>query len=124
MKALWTVILLIISNGFMTYAWYGHLKQSGNDSFLAKWGFIGVVFISWGIAFFEYLFQVPANRIGFEGNGGPYNLFQLKIIQEVISLTVFTVFAVFIFKTDRFQWNYIAAMVCIVLAVFFVFKKW
>lgn len=107
----------------MTYAWYGHLQHNSNDSFLAKWGIVGVILVSWGIAFFEYLFQVPANKIGFEGNGGPFNLFQLKIIQEVISLSVFTLFALFVFKTERLQWNYLAAMVCMILAVFFVFKK-
>jgi uncharacterized protein len=124
MASFWTILLLVISNGFMTLAWYGHLQESGNTGWLSKWGLFGVILISWGIAFFEYLFQVPANKIGFEGNGGPFNLFQLKIIQEVVSLTVFTIFAVFVFKTDRLQWNYIAAMVCMVLAVFFVFKKW
>lgn len=124
MNAILTVVLLIISNAFMTYAWYGHLQQSNNDSWLAKWGLIGAILLSWGIAFFEYVFQVPANRIGFEGNGGPFNLFQLKIIQEVVSLTVFTLFALVVFKTERLQWNYIAAMICMALAVFFVFKKW
>lgn len=123
MSTIWTILLLIISNGFMTYAWYGHLQHSSNDSFLAKWGIFGVILLSWGIAFFEYVFQVPANKIGFEGNGGPFNLFQLKIIQEVISLSVFTIFALVVFKTERLQWNYLAAMVCMILAVFFVFKK-
>ncbi|MGN6647139.1 MAG: DMT family protein [Cytophaga sp.] len=122
MSALWTIVLLIISNGFMTYAWYGHLQQSDNAP-LAKWGIVGAIVLSWGIAFFEYVFQVPANKIGFEGNGGPFNLFQLKIIQEVISLSVFTFFALVVFRTERLQWNYIAAMVCLTLAVFFVFKK-
>jgi len=123
MNILWTILLLTISNGFMTYAWYGHLQNTGSNNFLAKWGIVGVILLSWGIAFFEYLFQVPANKIGFEGNGGPFNLFQLKIIQEVISLSVFTVFALLVFKTERFQWNYLAAMICMILAVFFVFKK-
>jgi uncharacterized protein (DUF486 family) len=124
MASIWTIILLIISNGFMTYAWYGHLQNSDSNTWLSKWGIFGAIILSWGIAFFEYVFQVPANKIGFEANGGPFNLFQLKIIQEVVSLTVFTVFALFVFKTERLQWNYIAAMICIVLAVFFVFKKW
>ncbi len=122
MSALWTIVLLIISNGFMTYAWYGHLQHSDHAP-LAKWGIIGAILLSWGIAFFEYVFQVPANKIGFAGNGGPFNLFQLKIIQEVISLSVFTFFALIVFRTERLQWNYIAAMVCMILAVFFVFKK-
>jgi uncharacterized protein (DUF486 family) len=124
MSSIWTIILLIISNSFMTYAWYGHLQHTNDNAWFSKWGIIGTILLSWGIAFFEYLFQVPANKIGFDGNGGPFNMFQLKIIQEIISLSVFTVFAVLIFKTEKFQWNYIAAMVCILLAVFFVFKKW
>jgi uncharacterized protein (DUF486 family) len=124
MNSIWTVILLIISNSFMTYAWYGHLQHSEHNGWLSKWGLVGTILVSWGIAFFEYMFQVPANKIGFDGNGGPYSMFQLKIIQEVVSLTVFTVFALYVFKTDKLQWNYIAAMICIVLAVFFVFKKW
>lgn len=80
--------------------------------------------VSWGIALFEYFFQVPANRIGYLGNGGPFDLFQLKIIQEVISLTVFTLFAVLIFKTDKLAWNHLVGFMFMVLAVFFVFKKW
>ena len=78
---------------------------------------------SWGIAFFEYCLTVPANRIGFQGNGGPFNLMQLKVIQEVISLTIFTVIVTFLFKGQPVQWNHIAAFGCLVLAVFFVFLK-
>lgn len=122
MKALSTILLLIGSNVFMTVAWYGHLKFAG-----AKDGspmpLILVILISWGIAFFEYCFQVPANRIGFVDNGGPFSLIQLKIIQEVISLLVFSVFTLLVFKTETFRWNHIAAFVCIILAVYFVFKK-
>ena len=107
----------------MTIAWYGHL-QYYKIPFLAKLGIFGVILLSWGIALFEYCFQVPANRIGFEGNGGPFNLFQLKMIQEVVSLIVFTVFAVYVFKSDKFAWNHLVGFVFLVLAVFFVFKKW
>ena len=82
-----------------------------------------VIVASWGIAFFEYCFQVPANRIGFVGDGGPFSLIQLKIIQEVISLLVFTLFTLLVFRTETFRWNHIAAFVCIVMAVFFAFKK-
>ena len=124
MNAFWSILLLTISNSFMTYAWYGHLQKQHGDTPLAKWGLFGAILLSWGIAFFEYVFQVPANKIGFDGNGGPFSLFQLKIIQEVVSLVVFSVFALYVFKTDRLQWNYIAGMICILLAVFFVFKKW
>jgi uncharacterized protein len=118
-----SVILLIIANCFMTLAWYGHL-QFNKVPWLAKIGIIGIILISWGIALFEYFFQVPANRIGYEGNGGPFNLFQLKLIQEIISLLVFTIFAVYIFKTDKIAWNHIAGFVCIIASVFFIFKKW
>ena len=115
--------MLIISNVFMTLAWYGHLHLK-KFSIFSKWSLFGIIMLSWGLAFFEYIFQVPANRIGYEGNSGPFSLFQLKVIQEVISLLVFTIFVLFVFKTDKLAWNYIAAFVCIVLAVFFVFKKW
>lgn len=97
MNAVYTILLLISSNIFMTLAWYGHLKlqQTGVSS---HWPLIGVILFSWMIAFAEYCCQVPANRLGFEGNGGPFNLMQLKVIQEVISLIVFTVIATVMFK--------------------------
>jgi len=123
MQGAYSILLLIISNAFMTYAWYGHL-QLKESSWVFKLGITGIILFSWGIALFEYIFQVPANRLGYEQYGGPYSLFQLKIIQEVISLSVFTVFAVYVFKTDKLQWNYIAGFICMILAVFFVFKKW
>lgn len=123
MKGIWAILLLILSNVFMTLAWYGHLHLK-KFSVLEKWGLFGIIMLSWGLAFFEYIFQVPANRIGYEGNAGPFSLFQLKLIQEVISLAVFTIFVLFVFRTDKLAWNYIAGFVCIVLAVFFVFKKW
>jgi uncharacterized protein (DUF486 family) len=124
MKPDLTIVFLIISYAFMTLAWYGHLFQFKKISWVVSLGIFGVILISWGLAFFEYLFQVPANRIGYEGNGGPFSLFELKIIQEAVSLTVFAIFAIYIFKTDKLQWNYIAGFLCMMLAVFFVFKKW
>lgn len=123
MKGTWAILLLIISNVFMTLAWYGHLHLKKFSAF-SKWSLFAIIMLSWGLAFFEYIFQVPGNRIGYEGNGGPFSLFQLKVIHEIISLLVFTIFVLFVFKTDKLAWNYIAAFVCILLAVFFVFKKW
>jgi uncharacterized protein (DUF486 family) len=122
MKGFYTLLLLLLSNVFMTLAWYGHLKF-GEIKWLAKLGLFGIILLSWGIAFFEYCMQVPANRIGFQQFGGPFNLFQLKIIQEVITLLVFTVFALIFFKSESFRWTHIAAFVCMILAVYFVFKK-
>ena len=122
MKALYTILLLVCSNAFMTMAWYGHLKFSSLPSGKPL-PLMLVIVASWGIAFFEYCFQVPANRIGFVGDGGPFSLIQLKIIQEVISLLVFTLFTLVAFRTETFRWNHIAAFVCIVMAVFFAFKK-
>src|SRR5688572_18247332 len=123
MKAFYCILLLIVSNFFMTFAWYGHLQFKKWNILLSS-GLLGIILISWGIAFFEYIFQVPGNRIGSNQFGGPYNLFQLKIIQEVISLTVFAFCAVYIFKTDKLQWNYLVGFGFMVLAVFFIFKKW
>ena len=123
MKGIVTILFLIISNAFMTIAWYGHLQMEKYKWF-SKLGIFMVILFSWGIAFFEYLFQVPGNKIGFIKNGGPFNLFELKIIQEAITLVVFTFFAIFIFKTEKLAWNYIVGFVFIFLAVFFIFKKW
>ena len=122
MKALWTVLLLVTSNIFMTFAWYGHLKLQ-EMKISSGWPLILVILFSWGVAFFEYCAQVPANRIGFEENGGPFNLMQLKVIQEVISLTVFTVIVTLLFKNQGLQWNHLVAFFCLILAVFFVFLK-
>jgi uncharacterized protein len=122
-KGILSIGLLIVSNIFMTLAWYGHL-QFKKLSWAQNLGIISVVLISWGLAFFEYIFQVPANRIGHEGHGGPYSLFELKVIQEVVSLVVFTLFAVYVFRTDELKWNHIVGFLFLVLAVFFVFKKW
>jgi len=122
MRALYTIILLILSNAFMTFAWYGHLKFKD-----MKWsqnlGLISIILISWGIALFEYILQVPANRIGFKEHGGPFSLMQLKVIQEVITLTVFVVFSLVFFKNETFRWNHFIGFVFLVLAVYFIFKK-
>ena len=122
MKALLTVILLVTSNIFMTFAWYWHLKLQ-EMKISTGWPLILVILLSWGMAFFEYCAQVLANRIGFNGNGGPFNIMQLKVIQEVISLTVFTVIVTVMFKGQALQWNHFAAFLCLVAAVFFVFLK-
>ncbi|MCC8038866.1 MAG: DMT family protein [Bacteroidales bacterium] len=122
MTWLWTIILLIVSNIFMTFAWYGHLKLQ-QMHVTSNWPLFGVILLSWGIALLEYSCQVPANRIGFQGNGGPYSLMQLKVIQEVITLTVFTLFATLLFKGESLHWNHLAAFGCLVLAVYFVFMK-
>ncbi len=121
-KALTTIVLLIISNSFMTLAWYGHLKFS-EWSWFSKLSLFSIILISWGIALFEYMFQVPANRIGFVENGGPFNLVQLKVIQEVITLIVFTAFTLIVFHNQTFKWNYVVAFIFLVLAVYFVFKE-
>ena len=119
---LWTILLLIGSNICMTFAWYGHLKlQEMHIS--DGWPVILVILFSWGIAFFVYCLQVPANRIGSNINGGPFTLMQLKVIQEVISLTVFSVIVTVFFKGEALQWNHIVAFACLILAVFFVFLK-
>ena len=107
----------------MTLAWYGHLKLQSTGFFTNATPLIFVILLSWGIAFFEYCLQVPANRIGFIENGGPFSLMQLKVIQEVISLTVFTVIVTVFFKGESLQWNHLAAFACLILAVFFVFLK-
>jgi uncharacterized protein (DUF486 family) len=106
----------------MTLAWYGHLKFSQFPQF-AKIGIVSIVLISWGIAFFEYIFQVPANRLGFVENGGPFNMWQLKVIQEIISLVTFSLFVVFVVKTETFRWNHAVGFIFLVLAVYFIFKK-
>ncbi len=121
MKGFLTIILLIVSNTFMTLAWYGHLKFA-EWKWFSKLGLVSVILISWGIALFEYVFQVPANKIGFAENGGPFSLTQLKVIQEVITLVVFGVFSMIVFG-QSFKWNHIVAFVLIVLAVYFMFKK-
>lgn len=122
MNGLYTILLLLLSNVFMTLAWYGHLKlsQSGISS---HWPLVAVIAFSWGIAFFEYCCQVPANRIGFIDNGGPFNLVQLKVIQEVISLIVFAVVAQVLFTGQSLHWNHLTAFLCLIAAVYLVFMK-
>jgi len=121
MKSLSTIGLLILSNTFMTIAWYGHLKFS-EWRWFNKLGLFSIILISWGIALFEYIFQVPANKIGFKENGGPFTLVQLKVIQEVITLIVFTVFTLIAFKGETLKLNHLIGFVFLVIAVYFIFK--
>ena len=122
MKGFITIGLLILSNVFMTLAWYGHLKFKE-----LKWfenaGLITIVLISWGLALFEYFFQVPANKIGYEGNGGPFSLMQLKVIQEVITLVIFVIFSLIKKKKKTFRGKHPVGFCFTVLAVYFIFKK-
>lgn len=122
MKGTLSIILLLISNVFMTFAWYGHLRFKELPWFKAL-GLVSTILISWGLALFEYMFQVPANRIGYAENGGPFNLWQLKVIQECITLVVFSVFTVTVFKTESFRPNHAIGFLFLVLAVYFIFKK-
>ena len=122
MKSVWTIGLLILSNAFMTLAWYGHLKFK-ELAWFSKLGLFSIILISWGIALFEYCFQVPANRIGFKENGGPFSLVELKVIQEVITLVIFTIFTLVFFKNETFRWNHAVGFLFLVLAVYFIFRK-
>lgn len=120
-KAILTIALLILSNTFMTFAWYGHLKFKQIKD-LGSLPLIAVIFISWGIALLEYCFQVPANRIGYSEYGGPFSLLQLKVIQEVITISVFVIFSAIVFKTNLLQLHHLAGFGCLVLAVYLLFK--
>ena len=122
MKSLLTIVLLLLSNTFMTFAWYGHLKFKEMKWF-ENLGLVSIILISWGIALFEYFFQVPANRIGFKENGGPFSLVQLKVLQEVITLVVFMVFTTVFFKNEVLRLNHLIGFGLLVLAVYFIFKK-
>ena len=122
MNALYTILLLVISNVFMTFAWYGHLKLQ-QMKLITSWPLWLVILFSWGIALAEYSCQIPANRIGFTGNGRPFTLMQRKVMQEVITLIIFTVFTTIFFKGETLQWNHFAAFVCLIAAVYFVFMK-
>jgi uncharacterized protein len=122
MKSLYTILLLVLSNTFMTFAWYGHLKFKEIKWFEAL-PLVAVVLISWGVALFEYFFQVPANRIGFRDNGGPFSLVELKVIQEVITLVVFMAFTLLFFKNETFRLNHLIGFLFLILAVYFIFKK-
>lgn len=121
MNAVYTIMLLIFSNIFMTLAWYGHLKFAEMKWF-SNLNLLGIILISWAIAFFEYCFQVPANKYGFINNGGQFNLVQLKVLQEVITLSVFTVFSLLVFKTETIKINHLIGFAFLVLAVYFIFK--
>ena len=105
----------------MTFAWYGHLKLQQMKVLSDNTPLYVVILLSWLLALAEYSFQVPANRIGFIENGGTFTLMQPKVIQEVISITVFTIFTMFLFKGETIHWNHIAAFGCLILAVYFVF---
>lgn len=120
MNALYTILLLLASNVFMTLAWYGHLKLQNMGFFTHSTPLIWVILLSWGIAFLEYCLQVPANRIGFEGNGGPFTLMQLKVVQEVITLVVFVSFSAVAFHM-QLRWNHVVACLLLIAAVYFVF---
>ena len=122
MKSFYTIILLIMSNTFMTFAWYGHLKMKTMSKF-ENISMLVIILISWGIAFFEYVLQVPANRIGYSGTGGPFSLVELKVIQEVISIMVFTIFTLVLFKNEHFRLNHLIGFIFLILAVYFIFKK-
>jgi uncharacterized protein len=122
MKTVFTIGLLLLSNTFMTLAWYGHLKFSEWPKF-QRLGLVAIILISWAIAFFEYCLMVPANRIGYIKHGGPFSLVQLKVIQEVITLVVFSFFTVLLFKNESLRWNHFAAFGLLIVAVYLVFKK-
>lgn len=117
-----TIGLLVLSNIFMTIAWYGHLKFSQWKTF-EKIGLVGIILISWGIALFEYFAQVPANKLGYKDNGGPFTLLQLKMLQEILSLSVFVIFTLLVFKTESFKWNHLIGALFLLLSVYFFFKK-
>lgn len=120
LKGFATIALLIVSNAFMTLAWYGHIAFKSR---LERWGIAAIVLLSWGIALFEYCFQVPANRIGSNQLGGPFSIWELKVIQEVVSLSVFTLFALVFMRSDTLRWNHLAGFLCLILAVYFIFRK-
>ena len=122
MNGLYTILLLILSNVFMTLAWYGHLRLQQTGA-CKDCPLIGVIVFSWAIAFLEYCCQVPANRMGFNGNGCPFNLVQLKVIQECISLGVFAIIANILFQGQNLHWNHILAFFLIICAVYLVFMK-
>lgn len=121
MNGILTIAMLVVSNIFMTFAWYGHLKLQDARIITSNTPLYIVILISWGIALAEYAFQVPANRMGYVGNGGTFSLMQLKVIQEAITLLVFTVFTIVFFKGESLHWNHFAAFGCLLLAVWLVF---
>ncbi len=122
MKGIYTVLLLVVSNIFMTFAWYGHVKLQQMRVLTDATPLIIVILMSWGLAFVEYAFQVPANRFGYIGNGGHFSLVQLKVVQEVISITIFTIFTVLFFRGEPLRWNHFVAFLLLIMAVYFAFK--
>lgn len=122
MKGLQSVLLLVVSNCFMFFAWYGNLKFQSLPAF-SKLPLPLIILLSWLVAGFEYSFMIPANRIGYVGNGGPFNLWQLKVIQEAVSLTIFTILTLLCFRNEHFRINHLIGFALLVLAVYFLFKK-
>ena len=122
MRGIGTILLLVVSNVFMTFAWYGNLKLQ-EMKISTDWPLILIILASWGLALFEYCFMVPANRLGSDINGGPFNLVQLKVIQECVSLVVFAVVANLLFQGQSLHWNHFLAFACLVAAVYLVFMK-
>lgn len=122
MKSGLTIILLVLSNIFMTLAWYGHLKMR-DISWFKNSSLITVILFSWGLAFFEYCFQVPANKWGYIANGGAFNIWQLKVLQEIISLSVFTILALILFKDQQMTWNHAIGFLLLIAAAYFIFKN-
>lgn len=119
-RGLGAIALLVCSNLFMTLAWYGQVMFKSR---FERIGIIAVIAISWLVALFEYCFMVPANRLGSAEYGGPFSIWELKVIQEVVSLTVFTVIVLLVMKNEALRWNHLVGFLCLVLAVFFIFKK-
>lgn len=117
-----TILLLVGSNIMMTLAWYGHLRLQ-EMGVTTGWPLMAIIVLSWGVAFFEYCLMVPANRIGFQGNGGPFSLLQLKVLQECITLMVFVVVSGLMFRNMQFTWNQLWSALCLIGAVYFAFKK-
>lgn len=119
-RGLGAVALLICSNLFMTLAWYGQVMFKSR---FERIGIVAVIGISWLVALFEYCFMVPANRLGSAEYGGPFSIWELKVIQEVVSLTVFAVIVLLVMKNEALRWNHLVGFACLVAAVFFIFKK-
>lgn len=121
-SAVLTVILLVISNVFMMFAWYGHLKLQ-QTGFSTNWPLWAVIIFSWAIALLEYIFMIPANRIGYDKNGGPFSLLELKVMQEAITLIIFVIFTAFVFGNEPIRWNHIMSFILLVCAVWLAFLK-
>ncbi len=120
LKGFLMIVLLTCSNIFMTLAWYGQVFFKDK---MSRFGLFATIVISWLVAFAEYSIMVPANRLGSEEFGGPFSIWELKVIQETLSLVVFTVIVLLIMKNETLRWNHIVGFVCLILAVFFIFKK-